>query len=51
MNSFGKFLLTVICIIYVLSPLDMCLGPIDDILVIVLTQAAKKGSDEIFDND
>ena len=51
MNGFGKFLLTMLCIIYVVSPLDLCPGPIDDILVILLTQAAKKGSDKLLNND
>ncbi len=44
MDKLGKFILTVLCIIYIISPLDLCPGPIDDILVIILTQAVKKGS-------
>ena len=51
MNNFGKFLLTIFMIIYVVSPVDACPGPIDDIIVIVLTQALKKGGDKLLDND
>lgn len=43
MNNFGKFLLTVFMIIYVVSPIDACPGPIDDIFVIIITQVLKKG--------
>lgn len=42
MDKFWKFILTVLCILYVISPIDLCPGPIDDILVIILTEAAKK---------
>jgi uncharacterized membrane protein YkvA (DUF1232 family) len=43
MNSFGKFLMTVFIILYVVSPIDACPGPIDDIIVILLVMALKKG--------
>ena len=51
MNNFGKFLLTIFMILYVVSPVDACPGPIDDIIVIVLTQALKKGGDKLMDQD
>ena len=51
MNNFGKFILTVLMILYVVSPVDACPGPIDDILVIILTQAMKKGGDKLLDKD
>ena len=43
MNSFGKFLMTIFIILYVVSPVDACPGPIDDIIVILLGMALKKG--------
>ena len=51
MNNFGKLLLTIFAIIYVVSPIDACPGPIDDIIVILITQALKKGGDKLLDND
>ena len=51
MNNFGKFLLTLFMILYVVSPVDACPGPIDDIIVIVMTQALKKGGDKLLDKD
>ena len=51
MNNFGKFLLTVFMILYVVSPIDACPGPIDDIIVILITLALKKGGDKLVDND
>lgn len=42
MNNFGKFLLTVFIILYVISPVDACPGPIDDIIVILIGMAMKK---------
>jgi uncharacterized membrane protein YkvA (DUF1232 family) len=47
MNSFGKFLMTVVIILYVVSPIDACPGPIDDIIVILLGMALKKGNEKI----
>ena len=51
MNNFYKFALTIFMILYVISPLDACPGPIDDILVILITQALKKGGDKVSDKD
>ena len=51
MNNVGKFILTVLMILYVVSPVDACPGPIDDILVIILAQAMKKGGDKLLDKD
>lgn len=45
MDGVMKGMLMVLVILYVISPLDACPGPIDDILVIMLAMAAqKKGS-------
>ncbi len=47
MNSFGKFLLTIFIILYVVSPIDACPGPIDDIIVILLGMALKRGDGKL----
>ena len=51
MNNFGKFLLMLFMILYVVSPVDACPGPIDDIVVVILALAMKKGGDELLDKD
>ncbi len=51
MNNFGKFLLTLFALIYVVSPVDLCPGPLDDIIVMLLTYAAKKGSGKLVKRD
>ena len=42
-NGFVKGMLLVLAIIYIVSPLDACPGPIDDIIVLLLTAASQKG--------
>ena len=42
MNGFLKGLLTCLALIYCVSPVDACQGPIDDLLVIFLTIAMNK---------
>lgn len=42
MNDFLKGALMVMVILYVVSPLDACPGPFDDLLVVLLGFAAKK---------
>ena len=43
MNSdFLKTLVLVVVILYIVSPLDACPGPIDDIIVAILGIAARK---------
>ncbi len=37
-----KGMLIILVILYVVSPLDLCPGPIDDIIVVLLGLAAKK---------
>lgn len=48
MNGVAKGMLIVLIILYVVSPIDFCPGPIDDLIVILLGIAAKKsiGSSE-----
>lgn len=43
MNGVVKGMLLVLIILYVVSPIDFCPGPIDDIIVILLGVAAQKG--------
>ena len=42
MEKLLKAALTALVILYVVSPLDACQGPIDDILVILLSLAARE---------
>ena len=42
MNNLFKGMLIVLIILYVISPIDCFLGPIDDIIVILLGVAATK---------
>ena len=42
MNTFLKVLLIVIAVVYVVSPIDLLPGPIDDIIVIILTYLGEK---------
>lgn len=41
MNGIAKGMLLVLVILYALSPVDVCPGPIDDIIVIALGLAAQ----------
>ncbi len=41
-TNFLKALVLIIVILYVVSPLDACPGPIDDVIVAVLGIAARK---------
>ena len=42
MNSVAKGMILVLMILYVLSPVDACPGPIDDIIVVLIGIAARK---------
>ncbi len=43
MSDVGKGMLLVLVILYVLSPVDACPGPVDDIIVLLIGLAAQKG--------
>ncbi len=45
MNGFMKGLIFMLTVLYVISPIDACPGPIDDILVIMFSMAARKKFD------
>ncbi len=42
MEGVMRGMLLVLVILYIVSPLDLCVGPIDDILVLLLGIAAQK---------
>ena len=42
MNNSMKGLLLVLMILYVISPVDLCPGPIDDLLVMLIGSAARR---------
>lgn len=42
MSDLTKALFLALAILYVISPIDACPGPIDDIIVLVLTLAAQR---------
>jgi len=44
MNGTMKGMLLVLAVLYAISPIDLCPGPIDDIIVLVLAFAAQKGT-------
>ena len=43
MNSFVKVIILVFMIIYVVSPVDLMPGPIDDIIVVLAGMLARRG--------
>lgn len=49
MNGVMKGMILVLMILYIVSPLDACPGPIDDIIVLLIGIAATKGS-EVLEN-
>ncbi|MBQ6407129.1 MAG: hypothetical protein IJJ64_03725 [Butyrivibrio sp.] len=51
MNTYMKWILFTLLIVYVVSPMDFVPGPIDDILAIFLLLAANKKSPAIEKRD
>ena len=49
MNGVVKGMLIVLIILYVISPVDACPGPIDDIIVVLIGLAATKNREAIED--
>lgn len=43
MNGVMKGMILVLMIVYIISPIDACPGPIDDLIVLVIGLAAQKG--------
>jgi uncharacterized membrane protein YkvA (DUF1232 family) len=42
MSEFGKGMILVLMILYIISPIDACPGPIDDLIVLIIGVAARK---------
>lgn len=49
MSDVAKGIIIVLMILYIVSPIDACPGPIDDILVLLIGLAATKGNRAIED--
>ena len=49
MNGIGKGMILVLVILYIISPIDACPGPIDDLIVMILCLAAQKGRNALED--
>lgn len=49
MNGVAKGMILVLMILYIVSPIDACPGPIDDIIVLLIGLAATKGRDALED--
>ena len=47
MSDIAKGMILVLMILYIVSPLDACPGPIDDLIVLFICLAARKGSTEV----
>ena len=42
MNDFMKGILMLLVVLYIVSPIDACPGPIDDIIVLMMALASRK---------
>jgi len=49
MSDVGKGMILVLIILYIVSPIDACPGPIDDLIVLFIGLAARKGMNVIED--
>lgn len=47
MSDSSKFILLILVVLYIVSPVDFCPGPIDDAIVLLIGLAAKKKSSRI----
>ena len=50
MSGFAKGMMAILVILYIVSPVDLCPGPIDDILVLLFAVGAK-GRSNLLDDD
>lgn len=44
MNGAAKGMLIVLVVLYIVSPVDLCSGPVDDLIVLLVALGAQKGS-------
>ena len=49
MSDVGKGMILVLMILYIVSPIDACPGPIDDLIVLFIGVAARKGMNAVED--
>ena len=49
MDGVMKGVILVLMVLYIVSPIDACPGPIDDIIVLVIGLAATKGREALED--
>lgn len=49
MNGVAKGMILVLMILYIVSPIDACPGPIDDIIVLLIGLTATKGREALED--
>lgn len=49
MGGVAKGMILVLMVLYIISPIDACPGPIDDIILILIGLAAQKGTRAIED--
>ncbi len=49
MNGVAKGMILVLMILYIVSPIDACPGPIDDIIVLLIGLAVTKGREALED--
>ena len=47
MSDIVKGMILVLMILYIVSPVDACPGPIDDLIVLIIGVAAQKGVNAI----
>ena len=47
MSDFGKGMILVLMILYIVSPIDACPGPLDDLVILIIGLAARKGMNVI----
>ena len=50
MSSIQKRVLLVCIILYVVSPIDLCPGPVDDLIALLIGVAAQKGISTTFED-
>lgn len=49
MNDVMKGMILILMVLYIISSIDLCPGPIDDLIVLLIGMAARKGSAAIED--
>ncbi|MDD6824975.1 MAG: hypothetical protein PUE12_02470 [Oscillospiraceae bacterium] len=47
MSGFAKGMMFILVLLYVVSPVDLCPGPIDDLIVLLISAAASKANNYI----